>query len=67
MGQGRVSAEPALTLFPPLPEGAVLHVCLICGGVIADRDFHDEWHRETDATTIATARRLDSLEGGNRV
>jgi hypothetical protein len=51
-------------LFPPLPHGVALHVCLICGGVIAANGvaFHDDWHHRVAMEAIAAQRRLDALE-----
>ncbi len=50
-------------LIPLLPADAVLHVCVICGAVIAEKGvrFHDDWHHAISQAAIRAERRLDEL------
>lgn len=51
-------------LIPPLPADSQLHVCVICGAVVAAKGvgFHDDWHRSISQAAIRAERRLDELE-----
>ncbi len=59
-------SDPA-HLTRPLPADTVLHVCLICGAVVAEKgvQFHDQWHHETAQAVIRSERRIDQMEAGN--
>ncbi len=51
-------------LIRPLPADTALHVCLICGAVVAEKgvSFHDQWHHDISTAAIRSERRIDRLE-----
>lgn len=55
---------PDAWLYPRLPDGIALHVCLTCGAAVPAKgiDMHEQWHRNAAGSAIDAHDRIDQLE-----